>query len=54
MISAQRLPKPGGSVKGEVIDPFIDISVHGIPADNQKVKTNIVMDNGTCIHNVEL
>ncbi|XP_014676437.1 PREDICTED: 1-phosphatidylinositol 4,5-bisphosphate phosphodiesterase delta-4-like isoform X2 [Priapulus caudatus] len=46
IISGQRLPKPGGSMKGEVIDPYVVVSVHGVPPDNQKVKTKIIMDNG--------
>ena len=33
IISGQSLPKPG-NVEGEIIDPYVKLEVHGIPADN--------------------
>lgn len=33
VMSASQLPKPGGSAKGEVIDPYIKVKVYGVPAD---------------------
>ncbi|XP_021368039.1 1-phosphatidylinositol 4,5-bisphosphate phosphodiesterase eta-2-like isoform X2 [Mizuhopecten yessoensis] len=46
MISGYQIPKPKDSKKGEVIDPFIKIEVHGSKADNQQVKTSVIQNNG--------
>ena len=47
VISGQQLPKPPGSgAKGEVIDPFVTIDVHGIPSDNCSERTSAVKNNG--------
>ena len=46
MISGQQLPKPGGSKKGEVIDPYVKIQIGGVGEDCQVVKTKTVDDNG--------
>lgn len=48
ILSAACLPKPGGAQRGEVIDPFVNIFLHG-PNDNEdvpKAKTKTVLDNG--------
>ena len=37
VISASQLPKPGGKLKGEIIDPFVNVYVHGVHND-EKVK----------------
>lgn len=46
IISAQQLPKPQGKTKGEIIDPFVSVSVHGVPADCRTIRTATVDDNG--------
>lgn len=46
ILSASQLPKPGGAQKGEVIDPFVVVSVHGVPEDVAEQKTKTVDDNG--------
>ncbi|CAH3195917.1 unnamed protein product, partial [Porites evermanni] len=47
VISGQQLPKPAGT-KGEakVIDPYVKVDFHGIPADTASFKTKVVKDNG--------
>ena len=39
IISAQCLPKPPGAVidQGDIIDPYVLVSVSGVPVDCQKV-----------------
>ncbi|XP_068727997.1 1-phosphatidylinositol 4,5-bisphosphate phosphodiesterase delta-4-like isoform X2 [Montipora capricornis] len=51
VISAQQLPKPADTkgetrTKGEVIDPYVKVDFHGIPADTASFKTKAVKDNG--------
>lgn len=46
IISGYQIPKPKDSKKGEVIDPFIKIEVHGAKSDNQQVKTSVIQNNG--------
>lgn len=47
VISARQLPKPGGAQKGEIIDPYVMLQMHGVPADCKKAKsTKHVDDNG--------
>jgi hypothetical protein len=40
------LPKPGAATKGEVIDPFVHVSVHGHAEDESDFKTRTINDNG--------
>ena len=35
VISASQLPKPGGRLKGEIIDPFVNVQIHGIHSDDK-------------------
>ncbi|XP_070570895.1 1-phosphatidylinositol 4,5-bisphosphate phosphodiesterase delta-4-like isoform X2 [Ptychodera flava] len=44
IISGQQLPKPPGSK--EIIDPYVKVSVYGVPADCKDAKTRIIDDNG--------
>lgn len=44
MVSAQNLPKPGGSK--EIIDPYVVIQLCGAHEDKQVFKTKVVSDNG--------
>lgn len=46
VISAHQLPKPGGATTGEVIDPFVVLSMHGSPEDEKEVRTVTIDDNG--------
>nr|XP_056717557.1 inactive phospholipase C-like protein 1 [Euleptes europaea] len=46
IISGQNFPKPKGAcAKGDVIDPYVCIEVHGIPADCAEQRTKTVQQN---------
>jgi len=46
VISAQQLPKPKGGVGGEIIDPYVIVSITGGAGDEASFKTATVNDNG--------
>lgn len=47
IVSGRQLPKPGGAEKGEIIDPYVNLSLLGVPRDCQKAKsTKVIQDNG--------
>ncbi|XP_008575566.1 PREDICTED: 1-phosphatidylinositol 4,5-bisphosphate phosphodiesterase eta-2 [Galeopterus variegatus] len=49
IISGQQLPKPRDSMlgdRGEIIDPFVEVEVIGLPVDCDKGQTRVVDDNG--------
>ncbi|XP_076450758.1 1-phosphatidylinositol 4,5-bisphosphate phosphodiesterase delta-4-like isoform X2 [Babylonia areolata] len=46
IISGTQIPKPKDSKKGEVIDPFIKIEVHGAPSDCAEYRTKVINNNG--------
>uniref|UniRef100_A0A670IUH6 Phosphoinositide phospholipase C n=1 Tax=Podarcis muralis TaxID=64176 RepID=A0A670IUH6_PODMU len=49
IISGQQLPKPPDSVlgdRGEIIDPFVEVEIIGLPVDCCKDQTRVVDDNG--------
>ncbi|KAI3358461.1 hypothetical protein L3Q82_014896, partial [Scortum barcoo] len=47
VISGQNLPKPRGSeAKGDVVDPYVYVEIHGIPADCTERHTRTVTQNG--------
>ncbi|XP_053719513.1 inactive phospholipase C-like protein 2 [Synchiropus splendidus] len=47
VISGQNLPKPRGSAaKGDVVDPYIYVEIHGIPADCTERRTRTIHHNG--------
>ncbi|KAG7500681.1 inactive phospholipase C 2 [Solea senegalensis] len=47
VISGQNLPRPRGSgAKGDVVDPYVYVEIHGIPADCTERRTRTVMHNG--------
>ncbi|KDR21266.1 Inactive phospholipase C-like protein 2 [Zootermopsis nevadensis] len=49
IISGQHLPRPRGSTaKGNVIDPYVVIQLHGIPSDCTERKTKTVSNEGNC------
>ncbi|XP_055079056.1 1-phosphatidylinositol 4,5-bisphosphate phosphodiesterase eta-2a [Periophthalmus magnuspinnatus] len=49
VISGQQLPKPKDSMlgdRGEIIDPFVEVEIIGVPVDCCKEQTRVVDDNG--------
>ncbi|XP_061697409.1 1-phosphatidylinositol 4,5-bisphosphate phosphodiesterase eta-2a [Syngnathoides biaculeatus] len=49
IISGQQLPKPKDSMlgdRGEIIDPFVEVEIIGLPVDCTKEQTRVVDDNG--------
>uniref|UniRef100_F7CZJ3 Phosphoinositide phospholipase C n=1 Tax=Ornithorhynchus anatinus TaxID=9258 RepID=F7CZJ3_ORNAN len=49
IISGQQLPKPRDSMlgdRGEIIDPFVEVEIIGLPVDCSKDQTRVVDDNG--------
>ncbi|XP_029947375.1 1-phosphatidylinositol 4,5-bisphosphate phosphodiesterase eta-2 [Salarias fasciatus] len=49
IISGQQLPKPRDSMfgdRGEIIDPFVEVEIIGLPIDCSKQQTRVVDDNG--------
>ncbi|XP_051874452.1 1-phosphatidylinositol 4,5-bisphosphate phosphodiesterase eta-1 [Pristis pectinata] len=49
IISGQQLPKPPHSMlgdRGEIIDPFVEVEIIGLPVDCCKEQTRVVDDNG--------
>ncbi|KAG9477488.1 hypothetical protein GDO78_002729 [Eleutherodactylus coqui] len=47
IISGQNFPKPKGAcAKGDVIDPYVCIEIHGIPADCAEQRTKTMQQNG--------
>uniref|UniRef100_A0A8C1SDH3 Phosphoinositide phospholipase C n=1 Tax=Cyprinus carpio TaxID=7962 RepID=A0A8C1SDH3_CYPCA len=45
--NGQNLPKPRGSAaKGDVVEPYIYVEIHGIPADCAEQRTKTVSQNG--------
>ncbi|OCT61993.1 inactive phospholipase C-like protein 2 [Xenopus laevis] len=47
IISGQNLPKPKGSgAKGDVVEPYVYVEIHGIPADCAEHRTKTVTQNG--------
>ncbi|XP_073723559.1 1-phosphatidylinositol 4,5-bisphosphate phosphodiesterase eta-2a [Misgurnus anguillicaudatus] len=49
IISGQQLPKPKDSMlgdRGEIIDPFVEVEIIGLPVDCCKQQTRVVDDNG--------
>ncbi|KAJ6669428.1 hypothetical protein lerEdw1_008237 [Lerista edwardsae] len=49
IISGQQLPKPPDSMlgdRGEIIDPFVEVEIIGLPVDCCQDQTRVVDDNG--------
>lgn len=46
LISGQQLPRPKESSKHDVIDPYVIMSVEGLPTDKQSKTSDYVPDNG--------
>ncbi|XP_069490565.1 inactive phospholipase C-like protein 2 [Ambystoma mexicanum] len=47
VISGQNVPKPKGSgAKGDVVEPYVYVEIHGIPADCAEHRTKTIIQNG--------
>nr|XP_015216203.1 PREDICTED: 1-phosphatidylinositol 4,5-bisphosphate phosphodiesterase eta-1 isoform X2 [Lepisosteus oculatus] len=49
IVSGQQLPKPPDSMlgdRGEIIDPYVEVEIIGLPVDCCKEQTRVVDDNG--------
>jgi len=46
LISGQQLPKVSTKLMTEVLDPFVTVSVHGVPRDYKLYKSGTVKNNG--------
>ncbi|XP_078260285.1 inactive phospholipase C-like protein 1 isoform X2 [Rhinoraja longicauda] len=47
LISGQNFPKPRGSgTKGDVLDPYVFVEIHGIPVDCAEMRTKTIHQNG--------
>jgi hypothetical protein len=43
---AKQVPKPKGAEKGDIVDPFVKVSILGHPRDRASFNTLTVWDNG--------
>lgn len=51
VISAHNLPKPLGSgAKGEVVDPYVVLELHGVPADCTEHRTRTAAQNSSPLY----
>jgi len=46
VISARQLPKYSKTTKGEVIDPYVTLSMKGSPLDQREFRTKVIDNNG--------
>ena len=47
IISGQNLPEPDSSeFLKDIIDPYVQIKIHGVKADESEAKTKFISDNG--------
>jgi hypothetical protein len=47
VISASHLPKPGGALRGEIVDPFVLVQLSGVTAaESFEARTRTVRNNG--------
>jgi phosphatidylinositol phospholipase C delta len=46
IISGQHIPKANQNLEGEVVDPYVVVKIVGHPEDAQKLKTDVVRNNG--------
>lgn len=50
VITAQQLPKLNRDKGSSIVDPFVRVEIHGIPADCAKQQTHHKLNNGECWH----
>jgi len=46
IISGWQLPKVSYTTEGEIIDPYVNLRMCGIPSDEKKYKTKVINNNG--------
>lgn len=46
ILSGGQLPKPDAATHGEIIDPYVELKIHGVESDEASIKTSTVDDNG--------
>ncbi|KAL9651702.1 hypothetical protein ABK040_009317 [Willaertia magna] len=46
ILMGRQIPRPHNAEKGEIVDPFVKITVHGVPLDRKTVVTETVWNNG--------
>uniref|UniRef100_A0A8C3HH47 Phosphoinositide phospholipase C n=1 Tax=Chrysemys picta bellii TaxID=8478 RepID=A0A8C3HH47_CHRPI len=46
VISGQQLPKVAGSKASAIVDPLVRVEIHGVPADQARLETQAVDNNG--------
>ncbi|XP_060755866.1 1-phosphatidylinositol 4,5-bisphosphate phosphodiesterase delta-1a isoform X2 [Neoarius graeffei] len=46
VISAQQLPKLNKDKTKSIVDPFVKVQIHGVPADHASVQTDYINNNG--------
>jgi len=46
VVSAQQIPKPGGAKSGEVIDPYVVLTLGGVKTDRTECQTKVIDNNG--------
>eukprot|EP01116_Phalansterium_solitarium_P012906 TRINITY_DN2962_c0_g1_i1.p1 TRINITY_DN2962_c0_g1~~TRINITY_DN2962_c0_g1_i1.p1 ORF type:complete len:707 (-),score=248.02 TRINITY_DN2962_c0_g1_i1:579-2699(-) len=46
VISARRLPKASGTEQGSVVDPYVRVSISGVPDDCRVCSTRAIFNNG--------
>uniref|UniRef100_A0A8D0BXA7 Phosphoinositide phospholipase C n=1 Tax=Salvator merianae TaxID=96440 RepID=A0A8D0BXA7_SALMN len=46
IISGQQLPKIHNKKEGSIVDPFVRVEIHGVPADSAKQETRYIDNNG--------
>jgi phosphatidylinositol phospholipase C delta len=46
VLGGSSLPKPGGEASGEIIDPFVVVSIDGHPGDKAQKQTSVIDNNG--------
>ncbi|KAK6191656.1 hypothetical protein SNE40_003288 [Patella caerulea] len=46
IVSGYQIPKPKDSDRGEVIDPFVKVEIHGVSSDYHEARTKAIDNNG--------
>eukprot|EP01119_Soliformovum_irregulare_P023275 TRINITY_DN8110_c1_g2_i1.p1 TRINITY_DN8110_c1_g2~~TRINITY_DN8110_c1_g2_i1.p1 ORF type:complete len:973 (-),score=258.80 TRINITY_DN8110_c1_g2_i1:173-3091(-) len=46
ILSGRTFPKTSNGTKGEVIDPFVIVRMHGLPGDSRSYQTGMIKNNG--------
>ncbi|XP_050408495.1 1-phosphatidylinositol 4,5-bisphosphate phosphodiesterase delta-4 isoform X3 [Patella vulgata] len=46
IVSGYQIPKPKDSDRGEIIDPFVKVEIHGVSSDYHEARTKAIDNNG--------